>query len=630
MPTCSAVRGVGRAAALAFALISLGSIGAGAQLIQTAKDLSELSIEELINVQITSVSKRPESLSKAAAAIYVITNEDIRRSGAFTLPEVLRLAPNLHVGRKDTLDYAISARGFNSTDTANKLLVMVDGRSVYTPLHAGVFWDAINVVLDDVERIEVISGPGGTLWGANAVNGVVNVITKNAHTTQGGLVDGRYGLVDRGASVRYGGRSGDAAYRVYGIGADRGQMASANGSDAGVGWATRQVGFRADWGVGQGFTLQGDVYDNPFDGSGGLDGKNLLGRWTRPLANGSTVEFQAYYDEAQRQAPGVRDFVRTFDVQGQHTQPVGSWNEFVWGGGFRSNHDEFSQTRDIFVLQPPSRDIALGNLFVQDSMSFTDSLTLTLGTKLEHSSYSGLEHLPSARLGWRLNDTAFLWSAISRAVRTPSRVDRDLVAPGLLVSNTTFESEKLVAYEVGYRGQPLPRTSLSISLYYNDYDDIRTVERAPSGGFPVRFGNGMEGYTYGAEIWGDHRVTPWWRLAAGVNMMKKSFRRKPGSSDTALVAKGNDPDIHASLRSYMTLTDALELMVAVRFVDDLPNPVVPSYVEADVRLGWQVAPNFDVSIGGLNLLDKHHPETESAATRAEVRRTVYVGARWKF
>ncbi len=622
------------AAVVAFVILFTAAIGARVQaqtLTQLAKDLSELSLEELGNVQITSVSKRPEPLSKAAAAIYVITNDDIRRSGATTLAEALRLAPNLQVARGTGLDYAITARGFNSLDTANKLLVMVDGRSVYTPLHAGVFWDAIGLVMEDVERIEVISGPGGTLWGANAVNGVVNVITKTAHATQGGLVDGQLGIVDRGAAVRYGAQAGDAAYRVYGLGYDRGHTATASGGNARDEWSARQAGFRTDWGVGQAFTLQGDTYRDPLDPSGALSGSNLLARWTRPLANGSTFELQTYYDEAERQGPGVRDFIRTLDAQAQHTRPIGTWNEIVWGGGIRFNHDEFANTRTAFVLVPPSRDITLGNLFVQDSIALADDLTLTLGTKFEHSSYSGLEHLPSARLGWRATDTTFLWSAISRAVRTPSRVDRDLVLPGVLAANTTFESESLIAYEVGYRGQPLPRTTLSVSLFYNDYDELRTLEPPAGGGLPLRFGNRMEGHTHGVEVWADHLVNSWWRLSAGANLLRKSFRLKPGSGDvTNQVAKGNDPDFQAQLRSYMSLTDTVDLTIALRAVDDLPNPAVPGYVEADFRIGWKVAPNLDLSLGGFNLLDAHHPESEAAATRTETRRTVYVGARWKF
>lgn len=445
------------------------------------------------------------------------------------------------------------------------------------------------------------------------------------------MIDGQAGVVDRGASVRYGGRAADIDYRVYGMGYDRGHTARANGGGAGDGWQMRQAGFRSDWGTGQAFTLQGDVYDDPFDVAGALTGHNLVGRWTKPLANGSTFELQSYYDEAKREAPGIRDLMQSFDVQAQHTQPVGTWNEIVWGGGYRFNHDEFANSRDPFSLSPPSRDIQLANLFIQDSIALRDDLTLTLGTKLEHSSYSGLEHLPNARLGWRVNDSTFLWGAISRAVRTPSRVDRDLTFPGALISNTSFESEKLTAYEFGYRGQPLPRTTLSVSLFYNDYDDIRAVSLSPAGGLPLRFSNGIEGHTHGIEVWGEHRVNSWWRVSAGANLLRKSFRLKPGYTDTSgLAAKGNDPDVQASLRSYMNLTDSVDLTLALRAVDDLPNPAVPGYVEADFRVGWKVAPNLDLSFGGLNLLDSHHPETDTTATRTEVRRTIYVGARWRF
>jgi iron complex outermembrane recepter protein len=620
-------------AAAVLIVVTGGIVAASDAAAQTVEELRRLSIEDLANVEITSVSKRPQPLSQAPASVYVITSEDIRRSGAASIPEVLRLAPNLQVARLDAASYAISARGFNSFQAANKLLVLIDGRSVYTPLHGGVFWDQQQVMLEDIDRIEVISGPGGTLWGANAVNGVINIITKHSRETQGGLVGFQLGNLDKGASARYGGELGDnGTYRIYALGFERGDTVLPDGDSAGDDWDGIQTGFRMDLrGVDDAFTLQGDLYDNELDADASNSGGNLLARWNRDLGAGSALEVQAYYDRADRSALGVDDSLETFDIEAQHTLPLGTRHEIVWGGGYRLTEDEFINRLNPFVLDPQSDTVQLGNLFVQDGITLSDDLTLTLGTKFEYSGYTGFEYLPSARLAWQVSDTALLWSAVSRAVRTPSRIDRDLTAPGILErASDSLDSEELIAYEIGYRGQPSARSSLSVSLFYNDYDDLRALTVSPDSGLAV-FGNALEGHTYGVEAWGDYRVREWWLLSAGVNLLEKDLDLKPGGIDAALSQhEGNDPEYQFSLRSRMDLADDVELDIGLRAVDDLPDPAVPGYVELDARLGWHVTEALELSAAGFNLLDDQHPEAGDAATRREVPRSVYVGARWRF
>lgn len=621
------------AAVLAGVIQGLGPGLAMSASAQTVEDLGRLSIEDLADVEVTSVSRFAEPLSRAPASVYVISREDIRRSGATSLPEALRLAPNLQVARVDARSYAISARGFNSIEAANKLLVLVDGRSVYTPFHGGVFWDEPQVMLGDVERIEVISGPGGTLWGSNAVNGVINVITRQSGQTQGPAAEIRLGTRERNASARYGGRIGEnVTYRVYAMGSDHGDSLVPSGAaPIEDGWDSLQAGFRADWRRGaDAVTFQGDFYDNDTDIGGVVSGRNLLARWRRDLGARSSWEVQTYYDRVARSPQGTAtDESETLDVQGQHVLPLGSWNEVVWGGGYRIIHDAFRSEPSLFTIVPPSRDVGLGNLFVQDSISLGDDVILTLGAKVEHSSLTGAELLPNMRLAWQVSDTALLWSAVSRATRTPSRLDLDLVAPGLLAGGPSFESEKLTAYEIGYRGQPLPGTSLSVSLFYNDYDDLRSLAFSPDGGLPLFLNNGAEGETYGVEVWGDYRPTGWWRLAAGFNLLQEDFRPKPGSIEAVpTTTTGNNPNWQASLRSYMDITPDIDLYVGLRAVDDLPDPAVGGYFTVDARLGWSVADNVELSLTGVNLLDERHVEAGGPAERRDFGRSVHLGLRW--
>ncbi|MEJ0061292.1 MAG: TonB-dependent receptor [Terricaulis sp.] len=606
-----------------------------------AESLERLSIEELANLEIMSVSRRPEPVSEAPAAIFVITNEDIRRAGARSIPEALRLAPNLQVARGDSGSYAITARGFNhSTLTANKLQVLIDGRSVYNPLYSGVFWDAQNVLLADIDRIEVISGPGGTLWGANAVNGVINIITRDASETSGTLVEAGAGTRNAQVALRHGGRLGaDGAYRVYAMGFQRGPSDDAAGEEVSDQWDNGQAGFRADWsGARDGFTLQGDIFAGEPEAIPGevrpttINGGNLLGRWTRRFADDSVLEMQAYYDRSRRTvSSGILSEIDTYAAEGQYAFTRSGRHSVVLGGGVRLNEDHFAPGPGTAFLSPPDRSLRLGQAFVQDTYSATSDIDLTFGLKLEHNSYTGLEYMPNARAAWRLSDDALAWASVSRAVRTPARFDRDLITTGLLAGGPDFVSETLTAYEIGYRAQPIPAANFSVSLYYNDYDDLRSVEGQPPFVFPLVVSNQMSGETYGLEVWGDYALTDWWRLSAGANFLRKDLELDPGSHDVFGVQyAGNDPDYQYTARSLMNFSDDLELDLSVRAVDALPSPHVPAYTAFDARVGWRLTDEIELSFSGYNLFDDSHPEFRNSSTPLrQMPRSFFLTTRWR-
>ena len=605
-------------------------------------DLSQLSIEQLADVVVTSVAKRPELLLKAPAAIYVVGSEDIRRAGAVSIPEALRLVPNLQVAQMDAGSYAIAARGFNhQTGTSNKLLTLIDGRTVYTPLFSGVFWDSQDVTMQDVDRIEVIRGPGGTLWGSNAVNGVINVVTRSAKDTQGGMASAGTGTTETDFSARYGGMLNDqTAFRVYAKGFQRGPNVTPSGADAPDQWDGRQGGFRSDWsGDGATATLQGDIYDNKGDeapkGSPDADesGGNILGRWTQNLADGSALEFQAYFDRARRSTTSdIVAAVNTYDVSAQYSFALGDRQHFVTGVGYRSNHDRFTPGPRTAFLDPAQRTTELSNVFIQDDIALTSALTVTAGLKLEDNSYTGLEYLPDARLAWQLSDRELLWAAISRAVRTPSRFDTDLYNTGVFAGGPDFKSETLTAYEGGYRAQLSPDLIVSLATYYSVYKDLRTVEASTARIFPLVVKNGMEGSTYGFEFWTNYMPTSWWSLGGGLSTLHKDLRIKPGSRDIfGANFAGNDPDFQWSLRSTMNVYPKIELDMTLRGVSELPSPKIPAYVEAGLRLGWHATDQLEFSIAGYNLLHDQHLEFYNPSVpRTEIPRSVYVNAVWSF
>ncbi len=590
---------------------------------QSLQDLEHMSIEDLGNVQVSSVTKKPESLSAAPAAIYVISHNDIVRSGADSIPEMLRLAPNLQVVQTSSSAYIVTARGFSGNTAAqnfsDKLLVLIDGRSVYTPLYSGVYWDVQDVLPEDVDRIEVISGPGATLWGANAVNGVINIITRKSSETQGGFLQAEGGNLGQSASFRYGGRiKDDLTYRVYAKGFVNADSKTSAGVDAHDGWSKPQGGFRVDWTpAGDTVTLQGDLYQGqetqPGQPDQFIDGRNLLARWTHPGKGGASLQVQAYYDYTSRGTYGGGDFnLDTYDVDVQHSFAIGGRNNVVWGGGYRVSRYHITNTQSL-LFAPDSRTLRLGNVFAQDSIAITPAAKLILGLKLEDDPYSGLTPLPDARLSWTINDRAMLWAAVSRAVRSPTPFDRDVVeklGPTVfLVGGPDYQTEKLTAYELGARIQPSSRLSFSVSAYYNVYDDLRSIEVNPGGFLPLRWGNGIQGDTYGVEAWGEFRATDWWRLSAGFNVQHESLRFAPGSSGILGVDQsGDDPHHQASLRSSMNLGAHFTLDADLRYIGSLPDPVVPAYAELDARLGWYASKDWEVALSGSNLLHGHHQE----------------------
>ena len=617
----------------------IASAACGAQPMRVA-DLADLSIEELGNIQITSVSKHAERLSDAPAAIFVITGDDIRRSGATRLAEALRLAPNLEVARVSASSYAISARGFNNT-VANKLLVLIDGRTVYTPLFSGVFWDAQDVMLEDVERIEVISGPGATLWGANAVNGVINVITRRASDTQGAIAYGRAGNLERGYGARYGGAEGNVSYRAYGRVFDVFNTRTADGTTLSDGWSKGQVGFRADWGTtANGFTLQGDGYrgslDQVTDQNAHISGANLLGRWNRDLAGWGSLQVQANVDQTERDIPGVfGEHLNIFDFEFQHGLKAIGGHRLTWGGGYRYGYDHVSNSA-VLAFLPAYQRMRWADVFAQDEIALQENLRLTLGAKFENNYYVGTEPLPSARLAWKPQPQRLVWGAVSRALRAPSRIDRDFFTIVQLPAGLTplnggpdFVSEVVKVFEIGYRDQPLPQATYSISLFHNVYDKLRSVEPAPGGS--VVLGNRMEGTGDGLEAWGSYQAARSWRLSAGAFFLRQRLRLKPDSGDTLGVsAAGNDPAHQWLLRSSFDLPNRTELDIGVRRVGALPNPSVPAYTAADIRFAWRLVRELEIALVGQNLFASSHAESGSAATRSELARGAYAKLRWTY
>ncbi|HET8611614.1 MAG TPA: TonB-dependent receptor [Sphingomonas sp.] len=611
---------------------------------QSIEDLRTMSISQLAAIDVSSVSKTSQPLSDAPAAIYVITHDDIERSGATTLPEILRLAPNLEVMRTSASNYVITARGLNGSSMAqnfsNKLLVLIDGRSVYTPLYSGVYWDMQDVLPEDIDRIEVISGPGATLWGANAVNGVINIITRKAGETQGAFVNIQAGGFERTASARYGGAAGDDLnYRLYVRGIDEDQTHDPSGAPAHDGWSRIQGGFRVDWtpNARDAFTLQGDAYGGTEAHPGGADdhisGRNLLARWNRTAADGASLQVQAYYDRAARATDhqGGHFAVDTYDLDLQHSLPLGGGNTLVWGGGVRASHYNIVGNASIGFV-PPRRTLLLGNIFAQDSLPITGRLTLTAGVKLEDDPYAGVSLLPDARLSWKVNDTTLFWGAVSRAVRSPTPFDEDVVEKAgdtvLLHGSPDFRTEKLTAYELGARLQPGRRVSFSVSGYYNLYDDLRSVEITPVTFFPIYWGNKLKGHSYGLEAWGDWRPANWWTLSAGVNLLSKHFHFAPGSIEVLGTEQlGDDPGHQFFLRSSMNLGRGLTLGADFRAIGALPAPHVPAYAELNARLGWTISPGIELSVSGFNLLHARHLEYPASDM---IPREVLAGVKWRF
>ena len=621
---------------LAAATCALPLHGARANVVVArAVDLADLSLEELGDVVVTSVSRRQERLASAPASIYVITRDDIRRAGVTSLPEALRLAPNLQVARADTNQYAISARGSNAV-LANKLLVLIDGRVVYTPLFSGVFWEAQDTLLEDIDRIEVISGPGATLWGANAVNGVINVITRPAAATQGAVVAGGAGNLERGGFARYGAQIGSqTSFRVYGKVTDRDNSQLTDGRPIRDESEIAQVGFRVDSGdVTRSYTVQGDVYRGQIDQAPSereIRGANLLGRFTQSLANDSRLVVQAYYDHTFRDHPATfRESLDIVDVYLQYGFVPFESHTLLVGGGYRHARDQVTNPA-IQAFLPADKNLNWSHLFLQDEIAFGQGVKATLGVKVEDNTYTGAEVMPNARIAWQPADDRLVWAALSRAVRAPSRIDREFfvpaTAPFLLAGGPNFESEVANVAEIGYRASVGHRFTGSITGYWHDFDRIRSLEPRPGG---LMFENKIEGRTYGVEAWAEYRPIDRWRLSAGVVRQRVKFERESDSRDTAgLPAAGNDPNGWWQLRSNVDLLENVELDVRARRMSPLPNPYVPGYTAVDFRIGWRPLRQLEASLSIQNAFDPGHAEWGSAINRAEFERAFFVQLVWR-
>ncbi len=600
-----------------------------------AADLTELTLEQLSNIVVTSASRRAEPLAAAAASIYVITADDIRGSSATTLPEVLRLAPNLDVARADANQYAISARGFNNV-IANNMLVLIDGRTVYTPLFSGVFWEAQNVMLEDIERIEVISGPGATLWGANAVNGVINIITRPARDTQGGLASAGAGKLERGGAARYGGELGGGGfYRIYAKYWNRDHTELNNHTpilDAETG---RQAGFRADWGGAErGYTVQGDVYSGSAEmapQSRDFSGGNLLARYNRQFDNGNALRMQAYFDRTERFHKTLfHETLDTADFELQHNLSALGAHNLVWGGGYRFSRDHTDASlADRF--DPADLDMKWANIFLQDEIALRPDLQLSLGAKSETNIYTGAEFLPSARLAWRPAEARLVWAALSRAVRAPSRLDRDFYTPNappyLITASPDFQSEVSNVAELGYRAQPYSTLTFSATAFHHMHDRLRSVTPTPGG---AMFGNNIEGTTSGVESWATLQAARNWRISGGLVWMRERLHVKPGAIDAGgLGALGNDPSHWWSLRSAWDISSALRFDASVRHTGARGAPNVPAYTELDARLAWRVSHSVELALVAQNLADPKHPEWGTLGNRALFSRSTFLLATWR-
>ncbi len=639
-------------------LLAFGVVGLGSPLLAQKPDstaqpadsgpsvatLKKLSVEELMNVQVTSVSRRPEKLSQVPSAIQVLTQEDIRRSAASSLPEALRLATNLQVAQMDSRQWTVSARGFNGS-AANKLLVLIDGRTIYTPLFSGVFWDAQDIALSDVERIEVISGPGATLWGTNAVNGVINIITKNAKDTQGLVLSGGGGTQLRGiAGARFGGALGRTAWlRVYGKDFARQPSLRPDGTDAADEWHLRQGGFRMDWEASavNHVSVQGDIYDGRIRQDTlpdvGISGHNIVARWSHTASGNSSVTAQLYYDRTHRDLPKVfGEDLDTYDIDAQHHFRLGNRHDVVWGLGYRLINDWVGNSAQLAFLPPHvAREWFSG--FVQDEIAVVpERLHVALGTKVEHNDYTGFEVQPSGRVNWTVSPNATLWAAVSRAVRAPSRIDREFYAPAqppyFLAGGPNFHSEQELAYELGYRRQE-EAVAFSVATFYNRYYGLRSIEQVnPPQPIPVVIGNGQDGESYGAELTGDYRVTNRWRVRAGYTELRVHVWPTPGSTDrSGGSGESHDPERQFTLTSSLNVPGDLALDGTWRYVGAITNQQVPDYSEVDARLTWQPEAAWSLSVVGQNLLHSSHTEFGTpGVTRRYIPRGVYGSFEWHF
>ena len=641
-----------------------GSFAASGDVKATSAGLPEMSIEELMDVQVTTVSRKAESLSDSAAAVYVVSQEDIRRSGATCIPEALRMVPGLQVAKTNGNVWVITSRGF-ADRWASKLLVQIDGRNVYTPLFSGVYWDVQDYPLDDIDRIEVIRGPGATMWGANAVNGIINVITKSSVQTQGGLAVAGAGHEEKAfGTLRYGGELGsNGAYRVYTKYFSRDDTGTRKwfqgpeSPNAGDPWHQARGGFRCDWNLNpnKSLTVQGDMYgggerqiltsffltepferdiQNVIDVSGG----NILARMTTRLSDTSEQSLQFYYDRIDREELQFGEHRNNFDLDFQRSLLPSARHALIWGLGYRYTQDTTDSS--FWVQFDPARSHQqVISAFVQDDITIRpEKFRLTLGSKFEQNTFTHFEVQPNIRFLWTPTKRQTLWGAVSRAVRTPSRWERsgrvnDQTGPGdpftnllAVLPNHEFDSEDLLAYELGYRTQPSKNVSLDVATFYNIYRDVRAfagidpfleVDPAPPHiVLPLQLQNKIEGRTVGTEIAANWDVCGWWRLSGGCTFLRMDLVQDPSTlanwlTTPVLDPMDGSPRKQYSIRSYMDLPAHMEFDSILYVVGRVPRTAVPSYSRLDLRLGWRPKKDLDISIMLQNALKSEHREFDT-------------------
>jgi iron complex outermembrane receptor protein len=603
------------------------------------EELKQLSIEELVDTDVTTASRRIERLADVAAAVTVITSEDLRRMGVMTLPEALRLAGHLHVAQVSGPQYVVSARGFAIT-TTNKLLVLIDGRTVYSPVFGGTFWEAQDIVVADIERIEITRGPGGSVWGANAMNGVINVISKKAADTRGTFVNLAAGSSVLGPyAIRHGGRLGNAgSYRAYAKVRFEDAHQLLSGADAKDDFDFGQAGFRieSDQAGSSMMFVQGDMYTGttglPNDTEANISGGNLLARWTQNYGDHSS-SVQGYYDHTYRRVPGqYRGVLNTLDVDAQHQWHTGR-NQLVFGAGYRRYDGDDLGDGPGFFFDPRERTSNRFNVFAQNELHVAGGFFVTAGSKFERNEFTGFEIQPTLRARWTGSKQS-VWGAVSRAIRVPTRFDTDLRirVPNntlVLTGNIDSESEDLLAYEAGYRRQLFERFSIDIAGYVNRYDDLRTQEVRP--GRPVLLANMMNGLSRGLESAAVAQVLPRWQVHASHAYLWKELTFDAGSADvTRGVSEANDPRHMFKLRSYITATNRLEIDTFYRNYGSLPGPAVDAYQELDTRIGFRIGPGWDLSIIGHNLLHERHVEFRGGTPPETYERSLSLRSVWRF
>ncbi len=637
--------------------------------------LKQLTLEQLGNIEVTTASKAPEEVWKTPAAIYVITGEDIERSGVTTIPEALRLAPGVEVARIDGDKWSIGIRGFGSR-LARSVLVLIDGRTVYTTLFAGTYWEVQDTMLDDIDRIEIIRGPGGTIWGPNAVNGVINIITKKSKDTHGTLASAGGGNVEQGfADLRHGGGDDKLDYRIYGKGFNRSPQFHSDDRNF-DGWQGGQAGFRSDWQKDDrnDYTLQGDIYDQAFgesvqatsyaapysqiiDGDAHLSGGNIMGKWVRTQGEGKDIQVQAYYDRANRHEPNLTDLRDTYDGDFLERFRLPGRQQISWGLGLRFTHASNPVNFSGLTFQPSERTDKLYTAFFQDDIAVVQNkLTISLGSKLLRTNFSPVQLEPSARVLWTPTSTQTFWTAFTHAVRTPSDVERELfllgyVGPGpgglpflaRFNANRNFRSEQMNGYELGYRKLLMKKIYVDIAGFYNHYSDLLSeditgspfIEDNPPPThilLPAEFGNGLVGTTKGVEIAPEWRPTKFWRLRGSYSYLQMDIEKSLGSLDvgSAPGINGSSPKHQILAQSGFDISKNFTLDLDYRYISELPGQIVAAYSTGDANFGWRVSQHFRILVAGRNLLQPHHAEDGGdPGPLVQIKRSAYAKLTWQ-